>query len=120
MGAQAGELGYPPRERVEAHAAVARQSTPLPGACFDPGTVVLVAVIVVWLALVPVGKAGGVILNAASPPLGRAETRLVPVEPELQALRRGEPCRDVAILLRRANAGGCASMLLAELHASEE
>ena len=120
MGAQAGELGYPPRARVEAHAAVARQSAPVPGAG-DEGAVLLVAVIVVRLALVPVVKAGSITPHhAAAPPLGRAEPRLVLVEPEPQALRRGEPCRDVAILFRRADAGRCAPVLLAELHAAEE
>eukprot|EP00964_Phaeocystis_antarctica_P064537 scaffold38836_cov67-Phaeocystis_antarctica.AAC.5 len=55
-GAQAGELGQTPRERVEAHTAVTRQSTPLPGPGVSPRAVLLVAVIVVRLALVPVGK----------------------------------------------------------------
>ena len=120
MSAQAGELGYPPRERVEAHAAVARKSTPLPAAGVNPCAVVQVAVIVVWLALVPVGKVGSVTRHAAAPPLGRAEHRLVLVEPEPQAVRLSKLCRHEGVLLSRADAGGCAPVLLAELHATEE
>ena len=121
MGAYAGELGYPPRERVEAYAAVARQSTPLPGAGVDPGTVMMVAVIVVRLALVPVGKVGSVTSHAASPPFCRAEPLLVLVEPEPQAIRRtSELCRREGVLLRRADAGRCASVRLAQIHAAEE
>ena len=59
------------------YAAVARQSTPLPGAGVNPRAVLLVAVIVVRLALMPVGKAGSVTPHAAAPPFGRAEPRLV-------------------------------------------
>eukprot|EP00964_Phaeocystis_antarctica_P026055 scaffold14653_cov66-Phaeocystis_antarctica.AAC.5 len=119
-GAQAGELGLTPRERVEAHTAVARQSPPLPGPGVNPRAVLLVAGIVVRLALVPVGEAGSVTRHAAAPTLGRAEPRLVLVEPEPQAIRRSELCRDEVILLRRAHAGRCAPVLPAQIHAAEE
>eukprot|EP00964_Phaeocystis_antarctica_P157369 scaffold127530_cov88-Phaeocystis_antarctica.AAC.2 len=91
-GAQAKELGQPPRKRVEAHAAVARQIMPLPGPGVNPRAVLLVALIVVRLALVPVAIAGSVTRHAAARTLGRAEPRheprLVLVEPEPQAIRR--------------------------------
>eukprot|EP00964_Phaeocystis_antarctica_P158260 scaffold128830_cov75-Phaeocystis_antarctica.AAC.1 len=104
-GAQAGELGQPPRTRVEAHTAVARQITPLPSPGVNPRTVLLVAGIVVRLALAPVAIAGSVTRHAATPTLGGAEPRLVLVEPEPKAIRRSELCRDEVILLRRADAG---------------
>eukprot|EP00964_Phaeocystis_antarctica_P004551 scaffold2459_cov72-Phaeocystis_antarctica.AAC.3 len=119
-GAQAGELGQIPRERVEAHTAVARQSTPLPCPGVNPSAVLLVAGVVVRLALVPVGKARSVTRHAAVPTLGGAEPRLVLVEPEPQAIRRSELCRHEVILLRRAHAGRCAPVLLAQVHAAEE
>eukprot|EP00964_Phaeocystis_antarctica_P049115 scaffold28444_cov68-Phaeocystis_antarctica.AAC.4 len=114
-GAQAGELGQPPRMRVEAHTAVARQSTPLPGPGVNPRAVLLVTLIVVRLALMvavmvavivalmPV--VGSVTRHATVPTLGGAEPRLVLVEPEPQATRRSELCRDEVILRRRADAG---------------
>ena len=78
-------------------------------------------IVIIWLALVPVGKVRSSIPHAATPPLGGAESRLVLVEPEPQGIRPiGEICRDVAILLRRADAGGRAPMLLAEIYAAEE
>eukprot|EP00964_Phaeocystis_antarctica_P058087 scaffold34433_cov79-Phaeocystis_antarctica.AAC.2 len=86
-GAEAGELGQPPRKRVEAHTAVARQITPLPGPGVKPRTVLLVAGKVVRL-IIPVGKAGSLSPHATVPTLGRAEPRLVLVEPEPQAIRR--------------------------------
>eukprot|EP00964_Phaeocystis_antarctica_P034894 scaffold19889_cov76-Phaeocystis_antarctica.AAC.2 len=86
-GAQAGELGQPRRERVEAHTAVARQSTPPPGPGVNPRAGLLVAGVVVRLALVPVAKARSVTRHAAVPTLGWAEPRLVLVEPEPQAIR---------------------------------
>eukprot|EP00964_Phaeocystis_antarctica_P058090 scaffold34434_cov95-Phaeocystis_antarctica.AAC.3 len=76
-GAQAGELGQPPRKRVEAHTAVACQITPLPSPVVNPRAVLLVAVPVVRLALTPVGKAGSLSPHATVPTLGRAEPRLV-------------------------------------------
>eukprot|EP00964_Phaeocystis_antarctica_P073521 scaffold45117_cov87-Phaeocystis_antarctica.AAC.2 len=119
-GAQAGKLGQPPRERVEAHTAVARQSPPRPSTDVNPRAVLLVALIVVRLALVPVAIAGSVTRHAAAPTLGGAEPRLVLVEPEPQAIRRSELCHHEVILLRRANAGRCAPVLLAQVHAAEE
>eukprot|EP00964_Phaeocystis_antarctica_P095911 scaffold62300_cov75-Phaeocystis_antarctica.AAC.2 len=119
-GAQAGELGQPPRKRVEAHTAGARQITPLPGPGVKPRAVLLVALIVVRLALVPVAIAGSVTRHAAVPTLGRAEPRLVLVEPEPQSIRRSELCHHEVILLRRADAGRCAPVLLAEVHAAEQ
>eukprot|EP00964_Phaeocystis_antarctica_P017327 scaffold9564_cov85-Phaeocystis_antarctica.AAC.3 len=116
----AGELGQPPRKRVEAHTAVACQITPLPGPEVNPRAVLLVALIVVRLALVPVGKAGSVTRHAAAPILGGAEPSLVLVEPEPQAIQRGELCRHEVILLHRADAGWCAPVLLAQVHAAEE
>eukprot|EP00964_Phaeocystis_antarctica_P045093 scaffold25938_cov66-Phaeocystis_antarctica.AAC.1 len=76
-GAQAGELGQPPRKRVEAHTAVARQITPPPGPGVNPRAALLVALIVVRLALVPVAIVGSVTRRAAAPTLGGAEPRLV-------------------------------------------
>eukprot|EP00964_Phaeocystis_antarctica_P061978 scaffold37075_cov78-Phaeocystis_antarctica.AAC.4 len=116
----AGELGQPPRKRVEAHTAVARQSTPVPSPGVNPRTVLLVALIVVRLALVPVGKAGSVTRHAAAPTLGGAEPRLVLVEAEPQVIRQSELCRHEVILLRRADAGRCAPVLPAQIHAAEE
>eukprot|EP00964_Phaeocystis_antarctica_P121465 scaffold85130_cov78-Phaeocystis_antarctica.AAC.3 len=118
-GAQAGELGQPPRNRVEAHTAGARQSTPLPGPSVNPRAVLLVALIVVRLPLVPVAIAGSVTRHAAAPTLGWAEPRLVLVEPEPQAIRRSELCRHEVILLHRADAGRCAPVLLAQVHTAE-
>eukprot|EP00964_Phaeocystis_antarctica_P013393 scaffold7334_cov64-Phaeocystis_antarctica.AAC.6 len=68
----------------------------------------------------PVGKVGSVTRHAAVPTLGRAETRLVLVEPEPQAIRRGELCRHEVVLRRRADAGRCAPALLAQVHAAEQ
>eukprot|EP00964_Phaeocystis_antarctica_P027015 scaffold15210_cov81-Phaeocystis_antarctica.AAC.4 len=102
-GAQAGELGQPRRERVEAHTAVASQSMPLPGTDVYPRAVLLVAGVVDRLALVPVGKARTVTRHAAAPTLGGAKPRLVLVEPEPQAIR-----------------SRCAPVLLAQVHAAEE
>eukprot|EP00964_Phaeocystis_antarctica_P157763 scaffold128093_cov63-Phaeocystis_antarctica.AAC.3 len=100
-GAQAGELGQPRRKRVEAHTAVARQRTPLPGPGVKPRAVMLVAGIFIRLALVPVAKAGSVTRHAAAPTLGGAEPRLVLVEPKPQAIRRSELCRHEVIFLLR-------------------
>eukprot|EP00964_Phaeocystis_antarctica_P157342 scaffold127477_cov56-Phaeocystis_antarctica.AAC.2 len=119
-GAQAAELGQPRREGVEAHTAVARRRTPLPGPGVNPRAVLLVAGVVVRLALVPVGKARSVTRHATVPTLGGAEPRLVVVEPEPQAIRRSELCRHEVILIRRADAGRCAPVLLAQVHAAEE
>eukprot|EP00964_Phaeocystis_antarctica_P031852 scaffold18016_cov65-Phaeocystis_antarctica.AAC.2 len=119
-GAQARELGQSPRERVEAHTAIARQITPLPGPGINPRAVLLVAGIVVRLTVVPVANARSVTRHAAAPTLGRTEPRLVLVEPEPQAIRRSELCRDEGILLRRADAGRYALVVFAEVHAAEE
>eukprot|EP00964_Phaeocystis_antarctica_P033643 scaffold19075_cov71-Phaeocystis_antarctica.AAC.2 len=131
-GAQAGELGQPPRMRVEAHTAVARQSTPEPGPGVNPRAVLLVALIVVRLALMvadmvavtvalmPVPIIGSVSRHATVPTLGGAEPRLVLVEPEPQAIRRSELCRNEVILRRRADAGRCPPVLLAQVHAAEK
>eukprot|EP00964_Phaeocystis_antarctica_P020462 scaffold11314_cov58-Phaeocystis_antarctica.AAC.2 len=81
-GAQApGEL------KVNVNAAVTLKITPLP-ASVEKRTVLLVAGEVVRLALTPVAKAGSVTRHATVPTLGRAEPRLVVVEPEPQAIRR--------------------------------
>eukprot|EP00964_Phaeocystis_antarctica_P010596 scaffold5836_cov68-Phaeocystis_antarctica.AAC.1 len=111
-GAQAGEL--------KVNAAVALKITPLPGPGFNPRAGLLVAGIVVRLALTPVGKAGSITRHAAAPTLGRAEPRLVLVEPEPQAIRRSELCRHEVILLRRADAGRRAPVLLAQHSASRQ
>eukprot|EP00964_Phaeocystis_antarctica_P138597 scaffold103261_cov84-Phaeocystis_antarctica.AAC.1 len=65
-------------------------------------------------------KVESVTHHAAAPTLGGAEPRLVLVEPEPQAIRRSEPFRHEVILLRRADAGRCAPVLLAQVHAAEE
>eukprot|EP00964_Phaeocystis_antarctica_P074569 scaffold45860_cov78-Phaeocystis_antarctica.AAC.7 len=112
-GAQApGEL--------KVNAAVALKITPLPGPGVEKRAVLLVAGVVVRLALVPVAIAGSVTRHAAAPTLGRAEPRLVVVEPEPQAIRRGELCRDEGIFLRRAEAGRYAPVLLAQVHTAEQ
>eukprot|EP00964_Phaeocystis_antarctica_P013666 scaffold7499_cov65-Phaeocystis_antarctica.AAC.5 len=122
-GAQAGELGRPAYTAVGMPelSPLARQSSPLPGVTaseevegVEKRAVLLVALIVVRLALVPVGKAGSVAYNAAVPALGGSEPRLVLVEPEPQAIRRSELCRHEVILLHRADAGRCAPVLLAQ------
>eukprot|EP00964_Phaeocystis_antarctica_P008895 scaffold4822_cov60-Phaeocystis_antarctica.AAC.2 len=115
-GAQAGELGQP--VKAEAHTAITRQITPLPGV--NPRTVLLVALIVVRLALMPVGKAGSVTRHAAAPALSAAEPLVFLVEPEPQAIRHSELCHHEVILLRRADAGRCAPVLVAKVHAAEQ
>eukprot|EP00964_Phaeocystis_antarctica_P015241 scaffold8422_cov82-Phaeocystis_antarctica.AAC.2 len=77
-GAQAREF----KVNAPDHRQVAPQTNPLPGPGVEKRAALLVAVIVVRLALVPVGKAGSITRHAAAPTLGRAEPRLVLVEPE--------------------------------------
>eukprot|EP00964_Phaeocystis_antarctica_P017329 scaffold9564_cov85-Phaeocystis_antarctica.AAC.5 len=95
-GAQApGEL--------KVNAAVALKITPLPGPGVEKRALLLVAGVVVRLALTPVGKAGSLSPHATVPTLGRAEPRLT-----------------LVILLRRADAGGCAPVFLAQVHTAEQ